>query len=405
MKNEALKMKNKSSFMKNSWGLIIALALLTSCEGFFGKKTEKDFIDIPVYNDKPVFYVPVQPVWDGFVFPTDVITGYDELIYVADAGTHEIVQMDQAGNEIGRFFVPGLKSICQDRTLDILAVGTFDTLGYSLSCVYRIEQKENSLLGLNHAVIENKIVHPFYYKISFNPGVDNLVELTGVAAKGDNYFYVSRTGPSNSTTQFGGPDDAILFFNEDDDYISPIAVSTGTGIFTDFFKKPASIVSIAQPPQSPVVSSEGDFVYTSFSTSSALQVQYIDVAESDFGITYSVKEMITGDTSKADGFLYNPYRFAAPADVTFTGDGTNYIFVVDSEKDSLYQFTNTGLEGVKPPAGSSSAKNIRVSFGGNGAGLTQFNQPMAVAYLNQILYVADAGNGRILRFKLTTDFD
>jgi hypothetical protein len=30
---------------------------------------------------------------------------------------------------------------------------------------------------------------------------------------------------------------------------------------------------------------------------------------------------------------------------------------------------------------------------------------MAVAYFNEILYVADAGNGRILRFKLTTDFD
>ncbi len=78
---------------------------------------------------------------------------------------------------------------------------------------------------------------------------------------------------------------------------------------------------------------------------------------------------------------------------------------MDREKDSLFQFTNTGLEGVKAPAGSTSTKNIRVSFGGTGVDLTQFNQPSAVAYYDRIVYVADAGNGRVLRFKLTTDFN
>ncbi|MFT4754705.1 MAG: hypothetical protein ACI85Q_002265, partial [Salibacteraceae bacterium] len=34
-----------------------------------------------------------------------------------------------------------------------------------------------------------------------------------------------------------------------------------------------------------------------------------------------------------------------------------------------------------------------------------FKNPRAVAYLNEILYVADSGNGRVLRFKLTSDFD
>ncbi|HEX2900688.1 MAG TPA: hypothetical protein VHS96_13280, partial [Bacteroidia bacterium] len=126
---------------------------------------------------------------------------------------------------------------------------------------------------------------------------------------------------------------------------------------------------------------------------------------SDGGTDFLVEQLPTGDTAKAEGFLYTPGRFASPVDVAYSGDGTNYIFVVDREKDSLYQFTNTGLEGVQAPAGSSSSKNIRVSFGGRGVGLTQFDQPAAVAYYNQIVYVADAGNRRVLRFKLTTDFD
>lgn len=385
--------------------LVLLPGLLAGCEGFFGKKTDKDFIDVPLYNNRAVAYVPIQPVLDGYVYPVDVIAGYDELIYVADAGAEEIVQLDQAGNEIGRFSVPGLKSIAMDRTLDLLAVGTFDTLGTTISAVYRIEQKVGGSYGLNVAFVEKKILHPFYYKVNFNPGVDDLVRIQSIGVRANNDYYVVRSGPNNSTTQFGGPDDAVLIFTDEDQFISPITVSTDAGFFTDYFKRPFGITTLAQPPQSPFVEDAGDFIFTSTSSATTLKVQYITVSETENGVSYTVREMTTGDTSKADGFLYTPLRFGSPADVTYSGDGTNYIFVVDSEKDSLYQFTNTGLEGVAPPAGSSGTKNILVSFGGTGTGLTQFSQPSGVAYLERVLYVADAGNGRVLRFQLTTDFD
>ena len=60
---------------------------------------------------------------------------------------------------------------------------------------------------------------------------------------------------------------------------------------------------------------------------------------------------------------------------------------------------------MAPPAGSTSKKNVLVSFGGTGTSLSQFNNPSGVAYYQQVLYVADTDNKRILRFKLTTDFD
>ena len=45
--------------------------------------------------------------------------------------------------------------------------------------------------------------------------------------------------------------------------------------------------------------------------------------------------------------------------------------MVDAEKDSLFHFTSDGREGVQPPSGANSTKNIKVSFGGTGDGLGQ----------------------------------
>ena len=136
-----------------------------------------------------------------------------------------------------------------------------------------------------------------------------------------------------------------------------------------------------------------------------IKVQAIQFNESEFGSSFNVQFLDFSDTSEANDVLYRPGRFQNPVDITITGDGTNYIFVLDAGSDSLYQFTSTGKEGINPPPGSSETKNIIASFGGTGQEATQFNNPSAIAYLDQIVYVCDQGNGRLLRFKLTTDFD
>ena len=114
-----------------------------SCEGYFGDKTDLDFIDIPDYSNRVVAYVPIQPVLDQFVKPIDVIAGFDELIYVVDEGTEEIVALDQSGKILYSFNVPGVYGVTQDRSLDLIALGTKDTTianqAYTLSCIYRIQ--------------------------------------------------------------------------------------------------------------------------------------------------------------------------------------------------------------------------------------------------------------------------
>lgn len=388
------------------WSLI--LIALTSCKDFFGKKTDLSFIDIPQYDNQLVAFIPVQPIIADFVRPIDITVGYDELLYVVDEGTNEIVSMDQSGRILARFYLKGVRKVVQDRKLNLLAIADFDTninnVTYTLSAIYRIHM-EPSNYSLNSAKIVNKIIHPFYFRTSF-AAIDAQVKLNGIALLADGSYYVTRTGPNNSVTQFGGPNDAVVYFNHKDEYQYYLVVNTETGVSSDYFKKPFGIVSLAQPPQSPFVNTSKNFYFTSLEANTALKVQLIRATDTEDGTDYSLNtDQIIGDTSKADGFLYTANRFQAPKGLAYAGDGTNYLFVTDSEKDSVYVFTNTGLEGVKPPAGAENPRFIKVSFGGTGSAPNQFQQPMGLAFYRKILYICDAGNQRIVRFRLTTDFN
>lgn len=388
--------------------IISGLILLTlaSCEGFFGTKTDIDFIEVPEYSPREVAYVPVQPVLKDFVMPVDIIAGFDELIYVVDEATEEIISMDESGRELGRFNVRGVKSVAQNRRLDLLAIGTTeverDGQTLEFTCIYKVDMHGGGSFGINNADIVDTIIHPFYFKSTYSSS-DAQVEFNKITVLQDNRFYVTRTGQDNNPQKFGGPDDAILLFAEDGTYLTPVSVNTPNGLFRDYFKQPVGISSFIQPPQ---ISAFGPdhFVYTSISEQTSIKVQVIDYLETDFGASYEPRILFDSDPTLADGNLTTPNRFDEPVSVLVTGDGTNFIFVVDQAKDSFYQFTVTGLEGVKPPPGAAESKYQLASFGGTGEGLTQFNSPQAVAYKNRIVWVCDTGNGRVLRFKLTTDF-
>lgn len=385
--------------------LLGVMAGLSQCDSYTGKKTGTGFLDTPTSQLKKVAYVPLQPPFQGLSYPTDVIAGFDELIYVADSGAEKIKSYDVAGNQLGSLKIPGVHAIAQNRSLQLLAIGTTDTTiqgtSYTLSTIYKIDLIEGSALGLDNAEIVDKIVHPFYSQArSFNSG-DTLVRLQDIGILADNKFYVTRTGPGISTIS---EDNAVLLFNEDGTLQTPICISTSTGRFCDYFKKPAAITTRVKPPQRATPNTSGDFIFTSLAPGRALQAQYIRRVASANGVSYQLRQL-SKDTSQANGFLYEPNRFTHPSGITIAGDETNYIFITDRAKDSVYQFTANGLEGVTPPPGASTNRNIKVSFGGTGSGPRNFREPTAVAYFQKRLYVADGGNGVIKRFRLTTDFN
>lgn len=381
---------------------------LVSCEGFFGEKTDLGFIEAPEFQNRAVAYVPIQPVMEGFAEPTDVIVGYDELLYVVDAGTEEVIAFDVAGRELGRTHVQGVTKVAQDRQMNILAIGTFDTVindnPYTLPAIYRLSLNGALGYGIRYAQVIHKTVNPFYFKSSFSSN-DAEVRFSSIDVMADNRYYVTRTGPRDNEVQVGGPDDGILLFDQKDKYVSTVFVTTDAGLSRGYFRTPLCITTMAKPPQSPSVSESQNFFVAMGDPDVPIKVQSVNFIETDFGSSYEVEFLDFSDTAEADDFLYRPGRFDTPADICVTGDGTNHVFVVDSEKDSLYQFTTRGLEGVNPPPGSTEKKNIIVSFGGRGQEALQFNHPSAVTYFDRIVYVADKGNGRILRFRITTDFD
>lgn len=389
-------MKNVSSRL---FGLAVLIISLSSCEGYLGDKTDLSFIELPQQNFREVAYVPVQPILNQFASPTDVIAGFDELIYVVDNGSQEVIALDQSGREVGRRFIQGAKTMAQDRQLDLLVIGSItDSNNITRSCIYRLGLSTSLGYGLRFAVFTDTITHPFYFKSS-SISSDQDVTLNNIAVLSDNSFYVTRTGPRTTPTR----DDAILFFDNTGKFRTPLEITDSRGaVFPDFFKDPVGITSLVKPPQIGV-DNRGDFIFTSVDPNGVLKVQYIEKLESVDGTAYTPKTNFSADTTLASSFINEPFKFDRPVDVEFTGDGTNYIFVIDAEKDSLYQFTATGLEGVEPPAASGETKFIKTSFGGTGIGASNFNGPTAVAYNNRILYIADTGNGRLLRFKLTLD--
>lgn len=391
--------------MKKVLSTVVISLVLFGCDGFFGKKTELDFIDTPEFQIRDISYVPIQPALTNFIRPVDITTGFDELIYVVDEGTEEVISLDESGRELGRFSIQGARSVVQDRRFDLLVIGTkTDTISgkaFDLTCIYRVDlHGNNGLYGIRHAKITKEIVHPFYYKSTFS-STDPTVVFNRIGVLANNDYYVTRNGTGGNN--FDGPDDAILLFNAQDKFVTPVAVSSNGALYRDYFKKPFGLVTTVQPPQ---ISANGnsDFIYSSLSPEGVIKVQYIEYIETEFGATYEPRIMSTSE-DEADGFLTYPYRFDSPKGVSLAGDGTNHIFIADSKKDSLYLFSLNGFEGVKPPPGYSTTKYINVSFGGTGTGLSNFKEPSGIAYKNKVVYVADAGNGRVLRFKLTTDFD
>lgn len=387
---------------------LFLVLLLSSCGDPWGRKTKLDFIEVPQYDNALVSYVPILPYWEGFVAPVDLCIGYDRLIYVADSGADAIVCLDVAGRELGRYFLPGVHAVAQDRRLDLLAAAFVDTViagqRYRFDAIYRLSLYDGAGYGLSRARVVRRLVHPFYFQATFSLS-DTAVRFRRIAVLGDNGYYVSRMGPDNDPAKFGGPDNAVLRFDAGDSWREAVLVESPLGSQPDFFQGPWGLAVRARPPQSPFISREEDFWVGLVGPGLPLRVHHIVRGVGEQGAFYQVDtRWVVGDTSRAEGFLAVPGRFRRPEGLTLTSGSQPYLIVVDAGLDSVFVFTLEGLEGVSPPPAATNRKLVKVSFGGSGSGPMQMRGPCAVAYENRLLYVCDRGNKRIMRLRLTTDF-
>lgn len=399
--------------------ILFSLTLtFSSCEFMFGTKKNSEVDDIfiqgnidPNLAPSDVGYVPILPIWDDFQNPVDVFVGYDEMVYVVDDNGLHI--LDLKGQLHRTIKIPGATEVIQDRRIHTYVIGKakVEIFGQEeeLTAVYHLKNTAT----LNGPDFVDTLIHPFCdasRKIIPFRSEDRIVEFTGLAVLADNTLYVSRKGSLYDPASSARPDNTVLFFDEEGKNIS---YAKGLNPVTPNLKSSIGISSIASfvgPPQKLYgVSTSPDFVICQADQDKTIEFRVLwirEYSDPDAGINYAENsELLVMDPNKANGFLYEANKFKNPQDVYVAPDQTGYIFVVDSETDRFYQFTSKGLEGVPPPPNTSYVKNIKVSFGEEGAGLFQFDDPMGVCYFKKMIYIADKNNNRIVRYRLNTDLE
>ncbi|MBI3232966.1 MAG: hypothetical protein HYZ42_02820 [Bacteroidetes bacterium] len=393
--------------------IVFVTVFLSSCLGSKKDKTvdeifEQGRID-PKLVPTGVGYVPVQPYFNGFNHPMDVLVGFDELIYVVDEDGLHI--LDQAGRKQQKISFKGATDVTQDRRLHTYVAATVDiTIGGNTKNVAAIYHLINTAIG-QYQIIDT-LIHPFCDESRLGSGfrsTDEQVRFTGLACTADNRLYVSRTGSENKDP-IANPDNTILIFDKDGKYVG---YTNGLNPSSPSLKSVLGISAIATfsaPPQRVFgMNPSFDILLTQADPRTDIEFRTLWIKQTydiDLGEIFSENSsLLSFDTSKADNFLYKPYRFKNPQDIYIAPDQTNYIFIVDADSNKLFQFTNKGYEGVNPAATSGLKKQQLVSFGSLGEGPLQFNQPSGVCYFKRMVYVADKMNNRICRFKLSTDLE
>lgn len=421
--------------------LLLLAVGLAGCDTLFGSKSdpttdeifEEGRIEPGLISDAE--YVALFPFFtrggDGAPLeaPEDVYVGFDELLYVVDArGLHVL---DRAGRPAR--FIPiegGATNVIQDRRLDVYVTARRDTTlsgrTWNLPVVLHY-----SGLTTGEPQLVDILWHPFDDNSRRNLrdpiSTDEEVAFTGLAVlyandpAFNNSLYVARRGPVNQRNSVIRPHNTILEFNAEGENTNAIVALSPTDPSLRSAVNPNDILTFVHPPQRQRFDEDRSFYIAqspypdgeapadpAARDSLLYAVLSVEAVETPDGIEYqpdSDKLIVAENPDRGDGFLYEDYGFGNPTGLAYAADATQYLFVVDAAKDSLFVFTSSGIEGVAPPAGSTSTTPVVASFGGEGDGALQFRDPEGVAYFRRIVYVADKGNDRIGRFRLNTDFE
>jgi hypothetical protein len=426
--------------MKKLGLLIVLLGIFGSgCESIFGSKndsTNEEIFDegkIDPRLENVDGYAPVLPFWSGFDAPNDIHVGFDTFVYVTDNdGVHLLDRADLSPRRTIQ--LQGANAVTQDRLLNVYVSARIDTTidkngvptSFNLPAIFKIK----NLNGAGDIEFVDTLIFPFDDASLSTSAAQNArlnksssnnyenVEITGITILADNSIYLSRRGPLNSTNQVAAPDNTVLEFARIEVNGVPTDKMTNVRQITTLNPtnpslrsavRLSSIASFVTPPQRDRLTDDRSFIIAQASQAQEIdfRVLWINAVETTDGLVFQQNSsLLAQDTSQANGFLYEPGKFQQPTDIAFSGDDDAYIFVVDAETHSLYQFQANGQEGVNPPVGADAdSKKIIVSFGGEGSGPKEFINPSGVAYFRTVVYVADTGNNRIARFKLTTDFE
>lgn len=315
-------------------------------------------------------YIPLNPSWTGFNNLQDIMIGKEPFIYIADTDNDRIVMMNLDGQVLGTRSIKKPIALAQDYRLNLLVSAQFDTIisgqAITLNAIYKL-----NLAAVNHVIANasSKRIIPAEEEDINNP----IREFPSITVFYDNSYLIARKGPNNSISN---PDNRLLHYTvktlpdgeqkdslvEKNFGLDPLGsgVNTSNGFST--------LISFENHSYDIIVALTGN---TSFKVE---WYNYINTREFT-----GYKNYISPSSTD----LMLPNKFLKPEGISF--DNAGDIFVVDASKDSVYKFNSFGDQ--------------LLAFGG----ANTFNSPSGVAFFNKTLYIADAGNNRILRFVLSTD--
>jgi DNA-binding beta-propeller fold protein YncE len=312
-------------------------------------------------------YVPIEPKhpWveaEGIPFnhPQDVHIGFDGYIYIADTDNDRIVKLDRAGNFIDQY--AGAKhpsSVSQDRLFRLLATGgnTIYKKGtqdenfisiYTAPDIYDtiIVTPEDTVVIDSDTVIIPAVFYVDTVVTNYEGIAPNPLPLSGYAE----YYACDYT--RSEITKF-------LFYEPSTVYNLGPAIPKGWELGKTYYPL-------------------GIFTYLTPTGFNLIFCQFL---------SYYTVQLLVWNGEDFSPVTYCQGTFGQAEDVAVDEYGN--IFVVDSKKNSVLKFSKNGTQ--------------ILSFGTEGTGEKQFQNPKGIAYAGKIVYVADTGNNRILRFILSTD--
>jgi len=372
--------------MKILSGLLL-IALIFSCT------SQK----LPLPNIPPVedqfsnvgkeVYVQLLPAFDaahGYNFnqPSDIYLGVDNFLYIADTGNDRIVMMDLGGQIQGISQpIPHPEAITQNDSLQLLIVN-------KTNAIYKIDLPKYAH-HIDQAPVEKV----------FEEASRPTRQFTGITVHNNFEYYVTVIDVADSSVNFKAFS-FIYDFNSDHTLKGPLPLNVnGTGLYSAIL--PTGIVSIRE--QYLDISSAAEqtraFIFTQTGRTKLLRnnfkVQYITT------FFFEGSEFLTPNVALIGTDLYDPSKFYNPEDVAI--DRAGFIFVVDAGRAVDDPDTTKPLPGFYRFAPS--GKQLQAVLGA-GDGIQQFNNPKGIAVLpfleDQIVFIADTGNNRILMFKLST---
>lgn len=386
--------QNQLVILMKKWSIILSLFLLVILSACTNNTTPLPVIppaeeQFPGLDDAE--YVLINPPLDaahGYNFnqPADVYVGVDNFLYVADTGNDRIVMLDAGGQLQGvSGYIPHPEAITQNDSLQLLIVN-------KTNVIYRID-----LVSVDHQIDIAPI------DTVFQQASEPTRQFTGITVHNGFEYYVTVIDVADSSSNFK-EFSFIYDFNANHTLKGPLPLHVnGTGLFSAIL--PTGIVSLREQWLDISLTREKTpaFIFSQTGRTSLLnnnfRVQYITttIIEGD--------EVLTPNVGLINTDIYDPGKFYNPEDVTI--DRSGFIFVVDAgQPPGSPGFDNN------PPGfyrfSSSSGKQIQAFIGdGSNSDHLFFNNPKGIAILpfeeDQIVYVADTGNNRVLMFKLSTD--